>query len=153
MTIVYIDADAYFRPKTTGKQLKSLIKSHDKPLIMGKDLSQLINTGFMIIKNCNFSKNIFWKLLIGTEFKQFYNKRTWEQDAFIKLYNNNFVSKSKTKLLDYGILQSYKKQDHMSSLIIHYEQSTHEERLDWLKKDHDEIIKEEEPIFESLCFI
>lgn len=153
--IIYIDSDAYFRTENdSGNKLKKIIEKYesDHHLILSKDLSQIINTGFMIIKNCSFNKNLFWKLLIGSEYKAYYNKRTWEQDAFIALYNTNVINAKKyTKLLDYGILQSFKKDENLNSLIVHYEQTETDERIKWLTDDLNEMGAFDS--FESISFV
>ena len=49
--VIYIDADAHFRLNNDKGLLDRIIKNHsDKDIIFSRDLSQLINTGFMIIK-------------------------------------------------------------------------------------------------------
>lgn len=130
--IVYIDADAYFRLNNDLKLLDKIIKKYkSKHIIFSQDLSQLFNTGFMIIKNTRFSRNFFWKLMINQDFKPKYKERTWDQDCTIQLYNENYLNvKEKSIVLDYGILQTYDEKDNSKSLIVHFEKKSTKQRFE-----------------------
>ena len=153
--VIYIDADAYFRTKhfrtNAGTHFRTnalqyiidTYKSYD--IIFSGDLSQLINTGFMIIKNTKFSYKFFWELMKNETFKNKYYERTWDQDCSIQLYNTNFKrAKKKCVILDYGVLQSYNIQHNEKSLIVHHEKKTTEERFRLIS---------EELISDSCCYI
>jgi hypothetical protein len=130
--IIYIDADAFFRLNNDKTRLDKIIKKYkNKDIIFSQDLSQLFNTGFMIIKNTRFSRNFFWKLMINQDFKPKYKEKTWEQDCTIQLYNENYLGvKEKSIILDYGILQTYDEKDNLKSLIVHYEKKTTKQRFE-----------------------
>ena len=132
--VIYIDADAYFRTNADLKYIIDSYKSYD--IIFSGDLSQLINTGFMIIKNTKFSHKFFWELMINETFKDKYYERTWEQDCTIQLYNTNFKrAKKKCVILDYGVLQSYDSKHNENSLIVHHEKKTTEERFQLISEE------------------
>ncbi len=130
--IIYIDADAFFRLNNDHILLDKIIKKYkNKDIIFSRDLSQLFNTGFMIIKNTRFARNFFWKLMINQDFKPKYKEKTWEQDCTIQLYNENYLGvKEKSIILDYGKLQTYDEKDNLRSLIVHYEKRTTKQRFE-----------------------
>lgn len=135
--VVYIDADAHFRLNNNPKILDNIIKQNkNMDIIFSRDLSQLINTGFMIVKNTRFSRNFFWKLMINPAFKEKYYERTWDQDCIIEQYRKNYLGAlDKCVILDYGILQSYKNDDKLKSIIIHHEKKTTKERFELILKE------------------
>lgn len=128
--IIYIDADAFFRIEN-GDKLLPLIQSYDQyDIILSGDITELFNTGFMIIKRCNFTRNLFWKLMISQEFKDMWVDRTWEQRALIILYQRNYLKfKRRAFIFQYGVLQSYVADKYPLSIIVHFENRRLKDKL------------------------
>jgi hypothetical protein len=140
--VIYIDADAYFRLNNDSTLLNRIIRNHkDMDIIFSRDLSQLINTGFMIVKNTRFSRNFLWKLVINPKFKDKYYERTWDQDCIIEQYRKNYLNAlDKCIILDYGILQSYNKDEYLKSIIVHHEKKTTKDRVELILKEYKNYI-------------
>jgi hypothetical protein len=121
----------------------------------------MINTGFMIVKNSQFSldfldkvyNNIYDPLASGERYQN------WEQGSFIHLYDNNFLNcKERIKVTDPIELNSYWFNFYMGHFVIHFAgvrgdtlgdvlkkyypgilpndtQETYDTRMNWLRKD------------------
>lgn len=122
--LVWIDADAYFY--LDNQPLENVIKEHlDKLFIFSGDTDKLtassccINSGFFIVKQCTESKNILERWLydndlfenkeLKTENK--YGRGNWNDQAVLRyMYDNNILNlKTNSIIIDYGILQHFKK--------------------------------------------
>ena len=86
--VFWIDADAFFC--NFNYKIENWI-NFDKNLILARDAGvnysqwnkykYLINSGAMIFKNIEWSKNILGFIIHHNKFKPFYNNPTWEQVA------------------------------------------------------------------------
>ena len=139
--IIYIDADAFFRLNNDNTLLDKIINKYsNNDIIFSRDLSQLFNTGFMIIKNTLFSRDFFNNLMINPEFKHKYYEKTWDQDCIIAMYDSNYLNvQEKSVILDYGILQSYDETDYQQSIIVHYEKQTTQTRVEKISEVYEQF--------------
>lgn len=113
--IIYIDSDAFFYKDSPN--IKDLIKLYsEQNFIFSMDLENkiddniIINTGFFIIKNCNYSKKFLNKWAFDDEVYNIAKKKKWwnDQNGLLYLYNNNFKNiKRRSKLLEFNVMQNF----------------------------------------------
>jgi hypothetical protein len=86
MNDIYItESNIVNESSTTQEQRIDILLAHDK---------DILNTGVMFIRNCEWSYK-FFELLYAQE--QFINSNLWDQDSFIYLYENN-INNSKNHI-------------------------------------------------------
>jgi hypothetical protein len=136
--IVWIDADACFNSNSDNTIENIINENKDTDIIFSGDVldDQIINSGFIILKNSNISKQ-FCKNVIKSnkrpECRKHFNKRSWEQSCIIDLYTHDIDNiKDNSIIIPYKILQIFPhlQMDKIeNSLIIHYAEADHEIRL------------------------
>ena len=110
--VIWIDADACFNLKSTNT-IENIINSNkDKDVIFSDDLLMfIINSGFMILKNSDISKQFCKNVINSSKRKEcriHFNKPFWEQSCVIDLYKNNIDNiKDNSVIIPYKILQIF----------------------------------------------
>ena len=100
--VIWIDADAHFRK---DEKIEKYITNED--FIFCGDLTCPINTGFIICKNTDYTKQ-FLDYWINIKVKN-PNPEWWEQGFLKHIYNNNLLDiKSHCKIIPHGELQDFK---------------------------------------------
>jgi hypothetical protein len=141
--VIWIDADAFFY--VDSPNIVNLIEKYkDKNIIFSNDKpgSNNINTGVLIIKNCEYNVNFikFWAYD-----KHYYDNNKypfwWDQGVLITLYNKNISNiKNNSIVLDFGILQSFDtNEDSARPFILHCAGKSSKKRLN-VSSDYYNII-------------
>ena len=92
----------------------------------------------MIIKRCNFTRNLLWKLMISQEFKNLWLDRTWEQKAMITLYQRNYLNfRRRAFIFQYGVIQSYNVDKYPLSIVVHFENRRLKDKLMKILKQYE----------------
>lgn len=133
--VIWIDADAYFYKE--AHNIIDVIKKHlNMPFIFSNDIgNNNINTGFFIIKNCEYSKRFIeeWcyndELYINNPFPNW-----WDQGVLIKMYNDNTMSIRENSIcIEYGILQHFNVNNEQelknNPFILHLSEKSRVERF------------------------
>ena len=140
--VIWIDADACFNLKSTNT-IENIINSNkDKDIIFsGDETTFIINSGFMIFKNSDISKQ-FCKNVINShkrkECRKHFNVHAWEQSCIIDLYKNNIDNiKNHSVIIPYKILQIMphrNKNKIENGIVIHYAGAAKQIRIQELNK-------------------
>ena len=123
--LIWIDADAHFY--LDANNICDIIKAHENShIIFSKDLTALINTGFFIVKNTEYSKQ-FIKMWAYDE--DLYKNNTiphiWDNGVILDMFTANTLNiLNNSVIIDYGILQHFNN-DELTTFsqmpyIVHY---------------------------------
>ncbi len=124
---VWIDADAHINKMDYPLEMfiDNGIYPQDYNFIWSGDLTPNINTGFFIVRNCDYSKQ-FIDLWIDT--KKTTNKHWWEQGVFTKMWVDNDMDIRKfSHCYRYGILQHFKNK--WDNLVYHMAGTSKNDRV------------------------
>ena len=144
--IIWIDADACFNLNNPDKYiLQNIIEKYkDKDIIFSGDLTMKINTGFFIIKNTQYSKNLLNNIINSNIIQcKLYKETYHEQTCLSHLYETNIYDlKNNSVIIPYGKLQvitnSYintNLEEHKDSLVYHYAAEKKEYRINKLNEN------------------
>jgi len=131
--VIWIDADAFFYEDAPN--IIDLIETYNHAnIIFSNDVGDTrINTGVMILKNCEYSVEFinFWAYD-----KHYFNTNPhpifWEQGVMMQLYEDNVLDiKNNSISLYYGMIQSFylKDKNALTPFIHHAAGRTKEERI------------------------
>ena len=139
--IFWIDADAVFNFKSNQKLEHYIDRYPNKDIIFSKDRNTYVNinnTGVMLIKNTDYSKNFLKLILNSKECNKFFNYRYWEQDCIDIFYKNNHKNLKENSIsIDYGKLQSFPNKENMNiknELVVHFPETKQNFRIEQLNK-------------------
>jgi len=143
--VMWIDADACFnlncdvglKTIINLSKLKDILFSSDNNL----DQNIPINTGVIIFKNTDFSKQFIKNVIYSEDIEQCrsrFKQRLWEQDCVTHLYNKNLDIKRKSLIYEYGILQLFSsdinKETKNWPLVYHFMCLPNSERIKKLRE-------------------
>jgi hypothetical protein len=123
--IVWIDADIYIMNKEMCLEEMIKEKQLDKDIMVGSDWKYM-NTGFLSVKNSEFSKKYLEDVFNHTGYEnedggQFSRYANWEQGAFINLYDKNHLeSQSKIVITEPTFVNCYWYNYFPGFFIIHF---------------------------------
>lgn len=157
--LVWVDADILIMNPEI--KIESFIEKYSNyDLICGSDW-KMINTGFMIIKNTDFSRNFIDKVYNNEYDPMSSGERyqNWEQGSFIHLHDNNYLNcKERIKVTEPIEMNSYWFNFYLGHFVIHFAgvrgelldevlkkyypsvlpndtQETYDNRMRWLRTD------------------
>ena len=142
--VLWIDADACF-VKHSKLRLDDILEHHnDKDILFSSDNNSNenipINTGVMILKNTQYSRQFLAKVIYSDHIEQCrsrFKKRLWEQDCVTHFFNTDDELREKSVVIDYGILQlfssDYVDDSGVSPLVYHFMSLPNSERLEKLE--------------------
>jgi hypothetical protein len=131
--LIWIDSDAHFY--IDGPPILNVINNHlDKSFIFSgdtdisenKNITCEINSGFFIVKNCEFSKEVLNKWLHDEDlFKSpklsnsIFGTNKWNDQGVLRImYSENILDLcNKSIIIDYAILQHFNKTDSLEEKI------------------------------------
>jgi hypothetical protein len=134
--IVWVDADMLIM--NSAIKIESFIDKYSEyDIICGNDW-KMINTGFMIIKNSDFSKE-FYKAVFNNVYNPSDDKNgrynNHEQGSFINLHDRNFMDcQARIKVTSPRDMNSYWFNFHPGDFILHFA-AVRGELLGWLIRD------------------
>jgi len=143
--VMWIDADACFN-LNCEIGLKTIINlSKQKDILFSSDNNSNsnipINTGVIIFKNTDFSKQFIKNVINSEDIEQCrsrFNLRLWEQDCVTHIYNKNLDIKRKSLIYEYGILQLFSsdinKETKNFPLVYHFMSLSNSERIKKLRE-------------------
>ena len=127
--VIWIDADACFR--FHKNKLKEIINEYEKyNIIFSYDnpYTKNINSGFMIMKNNDYTKEYITKLINDKDPTYFF-RPNWDQEKINQFYDRNVNNiKNNSCILSYHLLQDFHLRN-PSSLIIHLAGIDKEKRI------------------------
>ena len=127
--VIWIDADACFR--FHKNKLKEIINEYEKyNIIFSYDnpYSKNINSGFMIMKNNDYTKEYITKLINDKDPTYFF-RPNWDQEKINQFYDKNVNNiKNNSCILSYHLLQDFHLRN-PNSLIIHLAGIDKEKRI------------------------
>lgn len=149
--VMWIDADAFFY--NDSENILNIIQKYNNfNFIFSKDLNSIresdINSGFMIIKNSEYSIN-FLKLWAFDE--ELYKKNTrpyfWDQGVLQDMYRQNILDITKNSIvLNYGLLQHFHNHElpklNPKPFIYHLAGRNKNKRIDETSKYYNNLINQ-----------
>ena len=139
--VIWIDADACFR--FHKNKLKEIINEYEKyNIIFSYDnpYTKNINSGFMIMKNNDYTKEYITKLINDKDPTYFF-RPNWDQEKINQFYDRNVNNiKNNSCILSYHLLQDFHLRN-PSSLIIHLAGIDKEKRIKIFSELKNKIFK------------
>ena len=143
--LMWIDADAFFY--NDANNICDIINNNiDAEFIFSNDFGDKnINTGFLIIKNSQYSIDFLTKWAYDEEL---YNNNPyplwWDQGVLIDMFNKNILDiKTKSILIDYGILQHFNQHEltqlNSKPYVFHLAGKSNDFRFETSKKYLEEL--------------
>jgi hypothetical protein len=112
--LVWVDADTYITSDTTLEDIIKKLDNYD--MMYEKDPFIWVNTGFMVLKNCNFCKELL------EECYKHLDKICYDQGSIDYLYRNNWNnSQNHIKILEHSEgLNQYWNSWKVGDFLIHF---------------------------------
>jgi hypothetical protein len=142
--LVWIDADACFNRDCDDDYLHTLIRKYpEKDFILSADMpgSDVLNMGVYIVKNSDYARDLFGKMLTDEHERcKLYKDTVWEQACVVSYYKNNEDGfKDRSVVIPYGEIQTFPHgtDEHPHAWVYHYVNTNTGERTKYMEAIRD----------------